>query len=785
MIELDRGPPELLPYRERKQRARTVAAAALLSVLLAAPTVRAASISISHTAAACGAAVEGHVRYQAPNVEVCNGTSWVTLGGGGSSQWVTNGSDIYYNAGNVGIGTTTPSGVLHAAHSTFASTTLLERSGQTSDAVFSAARVLATKTTDMGDGFGSALGFSIQDNAATINPIAYVGAVRSGADNSGDLTFATYSSGSVTEKVRIDKSGNVGIGTTSPSEKLEVSARAKVQGIYAGEWASATRIEGTTAQAMHVTAPPSQILHLNSNGGVSAFGGNVGIGTTSPVADLEVFGDQGVMLRSVEGGPLYQYLYADEGDDNADRWLHAALASNGNYEIQSYAPGSWATRLAIDSNGNIGIGTTAPSARLHVAGTGTLANFGNGKIGVDTRNSTYMEFRADDNGSAEAASAGDYLRIRGLLSGGVGYLQVVDETKVLLWVGDNGNVGVGTTAPSALLTLHGGAASPVIRGANDNLRFESEDSAFFVLDHNSDNVDTESFFWTKNGTASTLMTLTETGRLGIGTAAPASPLHVVIDADSAFRIADAGTNAVYAYAESGDELYLGANGAYQARFHTDGTASFTGKVGMGTASPGAAYRLTLAGDATTAPVGGIQFNNGAGRFYLGPPTTTDAANIEFWNSANGHLRFATNDVARLHIAADGNVGIGTTSPGYKLEVNGTAYATGAAGALSDARHKQNIKALADGALNSVMKLKPVTFAWKDPKDDGMKGEQVGFIAQEVEKVLPAVVLTREDTDKTKGLKYTELIPILTKALQEQQEQIEELEQRLEALTVAE
>lgn len=48
----------------------------------------------------------------------------------------------------------------------------------------------------------------------------------------------------------------------------------------------------------------------------------------------------------------------------------------------------------------------------------------------------------------------------------------------------------------------------------------------------------------------------------------------------------------------------------------------------------------------------------------------------------------------------------------------------------------------------------------------MKGQQLGFIAQEVEKVLPQIVLTAKDKDKTKGLKYDEFIPVLTLAVQQ-------------------
>ncbi|HEY2010591.1 MAG TPA: tail fiber domain-containing protein [Rhizomicrobium sp.] len=123
------------------------------------------------------------------------------------------------------------------------------------------------------------------------------------------------------------------------------------------------------------------------------------------------------------------------------------------------------------------------------------------------------------------------------------------------------------------------------------------------------------------------------------------------------------------------------------------------------------------------------------------------------------------------LKSSGYVGIATISPSYPLHVNGTAYATGAAGALSDIRHKKDVASLEDGSLDDVMRLRPVSFLWRDPKDDGMKGRQMGFIAQEVEQVLPTAVLTENNAEKTKGLKYNEITAVLTKALQEQQAEI--------------
>ena len=129
----------------------------------------------------------------------------------------------------------------------------------------------------------------------------------------------------------------------------------------------------------------------------------------------------------------------------------------------------------------------------------------------------------------------------------------------------------------------------------------------------------------------------------------------------------------------------------------------------------------------------------------------------------------------------GDVGIGTNNPSYKLHVNGTAYATGAAGALSDRRHKTNIHSLSSNVLADINKLRPVSYEWIDPLDDGMQGTQLGFIAQEVEEVVPGIVLTLDNEENTKALKYNEFIPLLVKAVQELKAENQALKARIEKL----
>ena len=152
-----------------------------------------------------------------------------------------------------------------------------------------------------------------------------------------------------------------------------------------------------------------------------------------------------------------------------------------------------------------------------------------------------------------------------------------------------------------------------------------------------------------------------------------------------------------------------------------------GNVGIGTTSPG--NPLHVQSDTTSQAARIINTNaNGKGLIIKAGSSDTDFV-LDLDNAAGliQHAFYASGRV--FH---EGNVGIGTQSPSFKLHVIGTAFATGAAGALSDRRHKTNISDLSFNALDTVNKLRPVAFEWQDPEDSGMEGAQLGFIAQEVE-----------------------------------------------------
>lgn len=189
-----------------------------------------------HLTIAAGAAGLGGPSHHGGDLNLNAGTGWFGFAGveggdvniragsntgvaqnwGGVINFITGGNDVGQSTraritktGEMGVNALTPDGILHAAHGTGTSTAIFERSGQTSDAVYTAARLGATKTTNMADGFGVQLSFAIQDNAGGWNYLATVGAERAGADNTGDFLIYTATAGSFTEKVRVTSAGHL------------------------------------------------------------------------------------------------------------------------------------------------------------------------------------------------------------------------------------------------------------------------------------------------------------------------------------------------------------------------------------------------------------------------------------------------------------------------------------------------------------------------------------------------------------------------------------------------
>ena len=130
----------------------------------------------------------------------------------------------------------------------------------------------------------------------------------------------------------------------------------------------------------------------------------------------------------------------------------------------------------------------------------------------------------------------------------------------------------------------------------------------------------------------------------------------------------------------------------------------------------------------------------------------------------------------MYSGVSGNVGIGVVAPTYKLEVNGnSANSTGVWAVRSDERLKRDIAPI-NNALQTVMALQGVGFNWKDDDKNDQFGRVMGFIAQDVENVLPQWVKT--DADGYKRIETIGMDALLVESIKEQQKIIKDQEKRI-------
>ncbi|MEY4525810.1 MAG: hypothetical protein RIR57_1180 [Bacteroidota bacterium] len=221
---------------------------------------------------------------------------------------------------------------------------------------------------------------------------------------------------------------------------------------------------------------------------------------------------------------------------------------------------------------------------------------------------------------------------------------------------------------------------------------------------------------------------------------------------------------------------------YDLAFNPNG-----GKVGIGTSAPSST--LTVGNTDGTIP----------GEITLNPAfTSNEGGQINFKKSLNGSTadwildQYGTSSTdARLRIfnsiaetngmaiMENGNIGMGSLTPSVRLQVAGDIIANSIAGS-SDLRFKTNITPI-ENPLQKVLQLRGVNFDWNKkafPERSFSESKAIGFIAQEVEKVLPEVVQTEKTAEGYKAVQYDKVVALLVEAIKEQQKQIDGLKLEL-------
>jgi hypothetical protein len=297
-----------------------------------------------------------------------------------------------------------------------------------------------------------------------------------------------------------------------------------------------------------------------------------------------------------------------------------------------------------------------------------------------------------------------------------------------------GYVGIGTTSAGASIDIRG--STPEIRftasGTNgETLRFYASDNSErgVIRFDSGKNLQLETAGTEK-------MRLTAGGNVGVGITAP----QTMLDVNGGLRLNQAN----------------GGNGA--------------------------ASLIELSGRQTGWSMG-INWNlyyDGAWRYRnsdygagIGLGDGTNQGDIIFATTPNGTAGASATINQRMRITNAGNVGIGTSSPAYTLHVNGSVAGTSAYNNLSDARLKKNVTPIGN-ALSKVDALQGVYFDWRrrgerpigHNLDLPAGARQIGFLAQDLAKVLPEAVSTAKDGDHTLSVAESKIVPLLVEAVKE-------------------
>ena len=280
-------------------------------------------------------------------------------------------------SGNVGIGTTSPSEKLHIATGTNTGSGIRVDTGLDNG---SASSPSALVLRNIGGTTSDAVAATF--NVGLVNRARIIGGRYS---NGGYLQLQTgNSSNTLLNRVRIDNSGNVGIGNTNPQSELHISngaSRIRLTNENNQTWQIGTENAANGFLAIKDITDSRDVLVLNGDG-------NVGIGTTSPSYKLDIQSGTGssdrVQLRlknnGTGDGDAIIYLDSSAGGESDIDFMHdgalnwrfrtgdASQTTNTNFNIHNAGDSEVFT---IEQGGNIGIGTTSPNARLEIEDNGT------------------------------------------------------------------------------------------------------------------------------------------------------------------------------------------------------------------------------------------------------------------------------------------------------------------------------------------------------------------------------------------------------------------------------
>ena len=578
--------------------------------------------------------------------------------------------------------------------------------------------------------------------------------------------------------------GGVGVGTTTPRAKLEVagaggtsvdlivSGRLRSSPDNGGLWVGEDRFVGGNAKG--------QIGFYSGNAWRLSVldDGSVGIGTAKPRARLEVVGAGGRSVDLVVSGQLRS------ASDEGGLWISEDRLMGGHSrdQIGLWNGGDW--RLSVSKNGNVGIGTTDPGARLDVMAPDVAGASGWCEA---------VQLSRKDNSAIIHPGGGLLFGLHGDRNFYFGDIAGGKLKKYVMQIeADTGNVGIGTSNPGARLDVAGGGGASVDLVVNGRLRSNNDNGGLwvsqdrFVGGHSTNQV---GFY---NGNAWRL-TVLNNGNVGIGNTDPGMKLtvsgpsnHLQLRREGA---GSAGGAQLFLELVQPDAPPLQVDEVHPCiRFHHG--SRFWHRI----EAQGDGFHFKT-GDLGSDNYVDVKANNifSTGQIYFQPGTD--------WGFDD---KFGAHTQRYWYIFRPSwNLNdFSTGSP--VLRASGMAFP-------SDVRFKDRISVIPD-ALGKLSRLRGVSFVWNDlgvkhltseiettvtagpdatkeeneslwqelrERSAAKLGPTIGLVAQDVEQVVPELVHT--DADGYKLVDYSRISALLVEAVKEQQSLIRELTRRIAVL----
>jgi hypothetical protein len=487
---------------------------------------------------------------------------------------------------------------------------------------------------------------------------------------------------------------------------------------------------GTMTGALNINTSGSTGLNVASDGVI--FRSNTGVGSPRQI-ELSMGGGTSTYLDAKGYGASY----------------------NTDFGIRTYnSSGTWFNVFYGTSAGLVGIGTTAPLSKLHVIGTGTVVRFGE-----------------------ESASTGKQLLFGINSSNGTSEIQSVWQGTANTTLALNpagGNLGIGTSTPSDILDVQKN------QNATTNFYFRNTDttntSSRSILNVIAGNVSTtiqsihndhsyinatNNLYFQSSGNVK--MLITSGGNVGIGTSSPSDKLSVAgrlnlfgLNQNSIWFNQNAGgTSTGYIVGRSflsndAQDFFIYDVAAASARMFI----SSSGYICVNTITPAGQFTIN-SNNSSNCSIVATNPNNTSVPVIVAASLTTGSTS---WYA---------------YIAQSGNGSSVTTNTMFVYGNGNIVNTNGSYGTMSDISLKENIVD-ATPKLDNLLRLKVRNF---NLIDDENKTKQIGFIAQEFEEVFPSMIDIDGKTGN-KSIKTSVLVPMLVKAIQEQQAQIEELKAKI-------